>query len=407
MSSYGLINIKARTINEQDENFKTPAIIISNHQSHIDLPLLLMQSPRIIVLTNKWVWNNPLYALVIRYLGFYSVTNGYEPLIEKLRKKTDAGYSILVFPEGTRSPDSYITRFHKGAFLLAEKLNLDILPVLIHGAGDCMTKGENHLRSGSVTIKIFPRIKSDDIQYGNDYHERTKALLRFFRYEFKKLKTELETPAYFRRKLLRNYIYKGPVLEWYTRIKLSLENNYEIINRIIPGDARIVDIGCGYGMISYMLGFTSEKRNILGVDYDDDKIRLAGNCMSKNDRITFVVADAVTYNYPDADVFLLSDVLHYIPAEKQEQLLTNCINHLNPGGLIIIRDADKDLKKRHLGTRYTEFFSTRSGFNKSPGRKLYFFSGKKIHELAGRNNLKVEIIDETKLTSNLLYILKH
>lgn len=160
MSSYGLINIKTTTINEQEENFINPAIIISNHQSHIDLPLLLMQSPKIIVLTNKWVWNNPLYALVIRYLGFYSVTNGYEPLIEKLRRKVEEGYSILVFPEGTRSADSNIKRFHKGAFLLAEKLNLDILPVIIHGAGDCMTKGENHLKKRGCYNKYFPADKT-------------------------------------------------------------------------------------------------------------------------------------------------------------------------------------------------------------------------------------------------------
>jgi uncharacterized protein len=407
MSSYGLFNIKTRTINDTKENFKRPAIIISNHQSHIDLPLLLMQSPKIIVLTNKWVWNNPLYALVIRYLGFYSVTNGYEPLIEKLRRKTEEGYSILVFPEGTRSADSNIKRFHKGAFLLAEKLNLDILPVIIHGAGDCMTKGENHLRSGAVTIRIFPRIKTDDKSFGTDYHERTKTLLRFFRDEFRKMRSELETPMYFRRKLLRNYIYKGPVLEWYTRIKLSLEHDYELINKYIPNEARIVDIGCGYGMISYMLSFTSEKRTILGVDYDTDKIRLAGNCISKNERISFVAADAVTFNYADSDVFLLSDVLHYMPREKQEELLANCVNHLNPGGILIIRDANKDLKKRHLGTRYTEFFSTRSGFNKSVDRKLFFFSARHVNEFAEKNNMRVEIIDETKLTSNLLYILRH
>jgi 2-polyprenyl-3-methyl-5-hydroxy-6-metoxy-1,4-benzoquinol methylase len=95
-----------------------------------------------------------------------------------------------------------------------------------------------------------------------------------------------------------------------------------------------------------------------------------------------------------------------MPDEKQEELLTNCVKHLNPGGIIMIRDADKDLKRRHLGTRYTEFFSTRSGFNKSLDRKLFFFSGKQIYEFAERHNLKVEVIDETKLTSNLLYILK-
>jgi len=62
---------------------------------------------------------------------------------------------------------------------LAEKLNLDVVPVLIHGTSDCMNKGENHLKGGSVTVKIFPRVKAQDKGFGNDYHERTKAFLRF------------------------------------------------------------------------------------------------------------------------------------------------------------------------------------------------------------------------------------
>lgn len=406
MTSLGMISVKKTTINNSNEDLKKPSVIIANHQSHIDLPLLLMQSPKIIVLTNRWVWNNPLYALIIRYLGFYSVTNGFEPLIAKLRKKIEEGYSILVFPEGTRSPDSTIKRFHKGAFLLAEELNLDIIPVLIHGAGDCMNKGENHIRRGSVTIKILPRIKAGDKSFGNDYHERTKSILKFFRNEYLNLRFELETPSYFRTKLIRNYIYKGPILEWYVRIKLSLERNYEIIHNKIPSDANIVDIGCGYGMLSYMLNFTSEKRNILGIDYDKDKIELASHCVSKNDRINFVNSDAMTYNYPQSDVFILSDVLHYMTESDQEHLLHNCIENLNPGGVIIIRDGDKDMQKRHLGTRYTEFFSTRFGFNKTIYKKLFFLSSKQINQVAVKNRMSVEIIDNSKFTSNLLYLLR-
>jgi uncharacterized protein len=405
-SMASMVNIRKTVINREGEDFIKPAVIVANHQSHIDLPLMLMLNPRIIVLTTKWVWNNPLYCLYIRYLGFYPVTDGYEPLMDKLRKKTEEGYSILVFPEGTRSADATIHRFHKGAFLLAGKLGLDILPIMIHGASDCMNKGENHLKSGSITVKIYPRFREDDLTIGNDYHERTKFVLGFFRKEFQKLKEEREIPAYFRKKLVRNYIYKGAVLEWYTRIKLSMEKDYDLIHRNVPREARIVDIGCGNGMISYMLGFTSAKRKILGIDYDEDKIELATNCISKNENLNFVAADAVSYDYPESDVFILSDVLHYMPPDKQEMLLSSCIGKLSKNGSIIIRDADKDLKKRHLGTRYTEFFSTRFGYNKSAGKKMYFFSGKMISSMAGKHNMVVEVSDTTKLTSNILYILK-
>lgn len=403
---YSMLHIRKKIINVAREDFSKPALIISNHQSHIDLLLLLMLHPKLIVLTTKWVWNNPIYALVIRYLNYYPVMEGYGDLTEKLRAKVNEGYSIIIFPEGSRSPDSTIKRFHKGAFLMAHSLRLDLLPIIIHGAGDCMTKGENHLRGGSVTIKIFPRVKPGDSAYGKDYHEMKANMLRFYRSEYARMKEELETPEYFRRKLIRNYLYKGPVVEWYTRIKLSLEKNYSYINSLIPRNARVTDIGCGYGYLSHMLSFVSPQRQILGVDYDADKIELARNCISKQANADFVCADVSEFELPWSDVFVLSDVLHYLPEKVQDKLLEKCMNRLNEGGKIIIRDADRDKARRHRGTQYTEFFSTRSGFNRAENNRLYFFSGSKIVRLADQNGFRTDIIDNNRFTSNMMFVLQ-
>jgi 1-acyl-sn-glycerol-3-phosphate acyltransferase len=403
---YTMIHIKKKIINESAEDFSKPAIIVTNHQSHIDLLLLLMLHPKLIVLTTKWVWNNPIYMFVIRYLDYYPVMEGYGDLTGRISGKIKEGYSVVIFPEGSRSPDSSISRFHKGAFLLAHELNIDLIPIILHGVGDCMNKGENHLRGGSVTIKIGKRIRPGDALYGTNYHEMTKAMLLFFRKEYEKLKIELETPTYFRRKLIRNFIYKGPVLEWYTRIKLSLEGNYESINKLIPRNASIIDIGCGYGYLSYMLSFVAPSRRILGIDYDEDKIELASNCISKSENITFVSADATMVDFEHADIFILSDVLHYLADEKQDELIIHCMNKLNAGGKIIIRDADSDLEKRHFGTRYTEFFSTRSGFNKAENNRLHFFSGKKINELAAANGFSLTKTERSRLTSNIQVVLE-
>jgi 2-polyprenyl-3-methyl-5-hydroxy-6-metoxy-1,4-benzoquinol methylase len=195
-------------------------------------------------------------------------------------------------------------------------------------------------------------------------------------------------------------------LEWYTRIKLSLEGNYEAINKLVPRKASIIDIGCGYGYLTYILGFVSPERRILGIDYDTDKIELAGNCISKTGNIDFVPADATEYAFGNADIFILSDMLHYLPEVKQDALLEKCMTKLNAGGKIIIRDADRDLEKRHRGTRYTEFFSTRSGFNKAEQNRLFFFSGTKISNIASRNGFRLIKTDNTRLTSNILYVLE-
>ena len=187
---------------------------------------------------------------------------GIENSIDYLEEQVKAGYSIAVFPEGTSSPDEQIKRFHKGAFYIAEKLDLDILPVLIHGTGYTMSKGDFLLKDGFITIKYLPRIKPGDFFFGVDYTERAKYLGKYFRQQYAKLKEELEHPRYFREQLIYNYIYKGPVLEWYLRVKIRLENDYQVFHDLLPAQGQILDIGCGYGFMSYMLQFAAPGRDI-------------------------------------------------------------------------------------------------------------------------------------------------
>ncbi|MDR0829560.1 MAG: 1-acyl-sn-glycerol-3-phosphate acyltransferase [Prevotellaceae bacterium] len=150
--------VKHKIHNPHGENFDKPAVIICNHQSHLDLLYTLMLSPKIITLTNKWVWNCPFYGWIIRYADFLPIADGLEQHADTLKKFVDDGYSILVFPEGTRSPDCTIGRFHKGAFYLAEKFGLDILPVIIHGIGHALPKTEFMLRKGEVNVFVEERM---------------------------------------------------------------------------------------------------------------------------------------------------------------------------------------------------------------------------------------------------------
>jgi len=402
---FAMVHIRKKVVNPNREDFSKPAMIIGNHQSHIDLPLLLMLHPRIIVLTNKWVWNNPVYALVIRFLDYYPVMDGYAAIMDRLKSRVADGYSILVFPEGSRSPDSSVKRFHKGAFLLAENLGLDLLPVLIHGAGDVMTKGENHLKAGSVTLTMYPRVKPGTLEYGSDYHIRTRNMLTFFRHEFAIVREKLETPDYMRHRLVRNYLYKGPILEWYTRIKMRLENNYNLINSLVPRTAVVTDIGCGFGFLSNLLGMVSADRQIHGIDYDRQKIEMASHCISKPDNVSFSCADAAAYDPSPSDVIILSDVLHYLSDNNQQNLIERCVRALRQGGILLIRDADSSLGRRHNRTKMTEFFSTRFGFNKMHERNLTFFSSDSLKEMGLQQGLTVTIAHTDTANSNRLYVL--
>ncbi len=400
------INTKKTIINPQNETFKTPAVIVANHQSHIDLSMTLQLNPKIIVFTNEWVYNSPFYGKIVRMADYYPITEGYENSIDKLQALVKDGYSILIYPEGTRSIDGEILRFHKGAFLLAEQLGLDIIPILIHGAGDVVTKNDFLIKDGELTVKFLDRIKVADTTYGETYQEKTKGICALMRKEYDLLRNEIETVHYFRSRLINNYIYKGPVLEWYCRIKTKLENNYSLFESLMPKVGKIVDVGCGYGFLPYMLMFKSKNRIILGVDFDDEKIEVASNCVSKSDNLSFAVGDVTNYEMPFADGFIISDVLHYLKEEQQIQVIENCVSKLNKGGVLVIRDADKDITSRQKGTWYTEFMSTKVfGFNKTKTDGLHFVSGTTIkNTLQKFQHLQIEVIDNTKLTSNIIYV---
>lgn len=401
-------NIRKRTINEHGEDFKKPAVIISNHQSFLDILMSTSMHPNVILLTNQWVYNSPLFGYAVRMADYYPVAEGAEASIDKLRDRVNNGYSIVVYPEGTRSTDASIKRFHKGAFYLAQELNIDILPAVIHGTAYTMSKGDFLLKNGIVSMKYLPRIKPDDKRWGDNYSARTKLVSKYFKQEYEQMRNEIEGPDYYREQLVYQYIYKGPVLEWYMRIKTKLENNYALFHELLPKEGRIMDIGCGYGFMSYMLHFRAPSRRILGVDYDEDKIATAQHCYIRNEMVQFEAADITKYQLENQDAFVILDVLHYLQPDAQEQLLQQCISKLNPGGIIIVRDGDADLEKRHKGTKMTELFSTRLlGFNKTGDKPLSFFSSSTIRGIVQRNGATIEQIDNTKYTSNVIFIIKH
>lgn len=148
--------------NNVGETFEKPAVVVCNHQSHLDIMSVLRLSKKMVIVTNNWTWHNPFYGLVIHHADFLPAANGMEKNLPKLRALYERGYSIVIFPEGTRSEDCRILRFHKGAFYLAHELGADIIPVYLHGAGYVLPKRDFMLRKGHIHVEVGKRIKLDN-----------------------------------------------------------------------------------------------------------------------------------------------------------------------------------------------------------------------------------------------------
>src|SRR5207244_3551210 len=110
------------------------------------------------------------------------------------------------------------------------------------------------------------------------------------------------------------------------------------IHELIPASGNMLDLGCGYGFMSYTLHFASPQRYITGIDYDEEKVTVANHCFSKDKNLNFIHADATSFEAGNYDAIIMADMLHYLESTQQKKVIEKCIKHLNPGGIILIRD---------------------------------------------------------------------
>lgn len=268
--------VKKRVIKNAKEDFSKPAIIIANHTSFLDTLALAMTNHKIIYLVNDWVYNSPVFGRLVKALGFYPVSQGIENGIDKLKEKVQQGYSLVVFPEAERSYTNNINRFHKGAFYLSEQLELDILPMYIHGNSEVLPKGDFIIYDGSITVKVGERILKEDNRFGSTYSERTKKINAYFRQEFAKLRNELEDENYFKKKLFLSFLYKENEIVKEVKKDFSLKkSSYFELNKYIPKDEIILHIGDDYGQIDVLLTLQEANRKVFSLIEDTEKREIA------------------------------------------------------------------------------------------------------------------------------------
>lgn len=185
--------VKYIETNPHNEDYSRPAVIICNHQSHLDLMPLLAQTEKMVVLTADWVWNNPVYRYTIRNAEFLPASRGIDAIMPQLRSLVERGYSIAVYPEGTRSADCSIGRFHKGAFHIAQSLDIDIVPMILYGSGKALPKHGRTLRKWPIHTHIDQRISPAQLRtYGQTLREQASYMRNYYRRRYVQIANRVE-----------------------------------------------------------------------------------------------------------------------------------------------------------------------------------------------------------------------
>lgn len=156
--------IKLEISGRENLTKKTSYILVGNHQSHMDIPVITFALPiSLRIISKKELFKIPVFGWGMKAVGIISVDRfNQKKSIESLHQAEKVLHthhlSILAFPEGTRSPDGKIHTFKKGPFVLAINTGISILPISISGTRHILPKGKIRINSGRVKVTIHPPI---------------------------------------------------------------------------------------------------------------------------------------------------------------------------------------------------------------------------------------------------------
>ncbi len=131
----------------------------------------------------------------------------------------------------------------------------------------------------------------------------------------------------------------------------------------VPAAGRVLDVGCGHGLLSSFLAVESSQRRILGVDVDEHKIRIARQAAASlggsADRLSFRPIDGDVFKPGSWDSIVVNDVLYLLEASDRRTLLDQCAGALAPGGALVVKEMDHRPAWKYRLTVAQETISTK------------------------------------------------
>lgn len=163
-------------------------LFVSNHQSNFDIPVLVryLEKPKGFV-AKKELGKVPLLSSWMK--AMHCIFMDRDNARESIRAIKDGinllkeGYSLVLFPEGTRSEDGNLGEFKSGGLRLAAKSKVDVVPITIEGTKSIMKKSSLIIRPAKVKVTVSPIIKTEE--YKGDTKKLTKDVRNII---FKNLK---------------------------------------------------------------------------------------------------------------------------------------------------------------------------------------------------------------------------
>ncbi|MFQ5719207.1 MAG: lysophospholipid acyltransferase family protein [Acidobacteriota bacterium] len=161
-----------------------PVVLVSNHASLFDPPILMLALPRVFrFIAKRSLFRVPLFGQAIRAAGMIPIDRGDRARavasMNRAAAQVAKGASVLIFAEGTRSRDGRLGRLKKGAFVLAIQAGVPVQPVAIRGSRQVLPHGALLARPGTVHVSILDPVPTAEMTYEDrdDLRDRVSSSL--------------------------------------------------------------------------------------------------------------------------------------------------------------------------------------------------------------------------------------
>lgn len=157
----------------------------------------------------------------------------------------------------------------------------------------------------------------------------------------------------------------------------------------VPHAGRILEVGCGHGLLSLHLALTSSARTVHGIDVDDDKLDAARAAATRGD-VNATFAPTVGGELPEGpwDGIAIVDVLYLLDADSQRALLASCAERLAPGGALVVKEMAPVPRRKAAWNRAQETAAVKL-LGITEGNALTFLPPVELAEAMGGAGLDV------------------
>jgi 2-polyprenyl-6-hydroxyphenyl methylase/3-demethylubiquinone-9 3-methyltransferase len=165
------------------------------------------------------------------------------------------------------------------------------------------------------------------------------------------------------------------------------------VERFVPKQGFIVDLGCGHGLFACLLREASASRRVLGIDLDRRKIDVARTAVRETQWLRFEEGDIVADTPPRCDAVTIVDVLYLLPFEDQERVLRNAADALGEGGPLVVKAQERRTDPRYAITYAQELVTVGLGFTRGGRERFYFPTRDEALAMFERAGFVVEVED--------------